>query len=211
ASWRARDRRHPRVCPGRRFDELRRKRHRCLSPRRLALRRVHSQGRKNRRLAHRDANQVRTGHQYRGRRGSRARSASDAARPRRRGDRVKRRDFITLLGGAVAWPLAASAQQSGRMQRIGLLMAWAQSDPEVQPRMAAFMSTLRELGWIDGRNCRIELQWSSGDIGLMQRHAKELIESTPDVIMAMTNPMVDAVHSLTRTIPIVFLQAAAPV
>jgi len=90
-------------------------------------------------------------------------------------------------------------------------MAWAQSDPEVQPRMAAFMSTLRELGWIDGRNCRIELQWSSGDIGLMQRHAKELIESTPDVIMAMTNPMVDAVHSLTRTIPIVFLQAAAPV
>jgi len=125
---------------------------------------------------------------------------------------MRRRTFITLLGGGVAaWPLAARAQQSSRARRVGLLMAWAQSDPEVQPRMAAFMTTLRGLGWIDGGNCRIELHWSGGDLGLMHRHAKELIESTPDVIMAMTNPMVEAVHNLTQTIPIVFLQVAAPV
>jgi hypothetical protein len=82
------------------------------------------------------------------------------------------------------WPVAARAQQLDRLRRIGLLMAWAQSDPEVQPRMAAFIATLRELGWIDGRNCRIELRWSAGDLRLMQRHAKELIDSAPDVIMA---------------------------
>jgi putative tryptophan/tyrosine transport system substrate-binding protein len=124
---------------------------------------------------------------------------------------VKRREFILAIGSAAAWPLAARAQRLDRVRRIGLLMAWAQSDPEVQPRMAAFITTLRELGWIDGRNCRIELRWSAGDLGLMQRHAKELIESTPDVIMAMTNPMVEVVHNLTRTIPIVFIQVAAPV
>src|SRR6476620_1202369 len=124
---------------------------------------------------------------------------------------MRRREFITLIGGAAAWPLGARAQQLDRVRRIGLLMAWAQSDPEVQPRMAAFMTTLRELGWIDGRNCRIELHWSAGDLGLMHRHAKELIESTPDVIMAMTNQMVEVVHNLTRTIPIVFIQVTAPV
>jgi putative ABC transport system substrate-binding protein len=125
---------------------------------------------------------------------------------------VKRREFVTLLGGAAAaWPLAARAQQVERMRRIGMLMAWAESDPEVQPRIAAFMTTLRELGWVDGRNCRIEFHWSAGDLGLMDRHAKELVASAPDVIMAMTNPMVEAVRNLTHTIPIVFVQVAAPV
>jgi putative ABC transport system substrate-binding protein len=70
---------------------------------------------------------------------------------------MRRREFITLLaGGAAGWPLAARAQQPERVRRIGLLMAWAEGDPEAQPRLAAFMTTLRELGWIDGRNCRIE-------------------------------------------------------
>jgi putative ABC transport system substrate-binding protein len=125
---------------------------------------------------------------------------------------MKRREFITLLGGAAAaWPLAARAQRSDRVRRIGMLMAWAETDPEVQPRMAAFMTTLRELGWVDGRNCRIEFYWSAGDLGLMDRHAKELIASTPDVVVAMTNTMVEAVHKLTRTIPIVFIQVSAPV
>ena len=124
---------------------------------------------------------------------------------------MKRRAFIAGLGSAATWPLAARAQQSDRVRRIGLLMAWAESDPEVQPRMAAFMTTLREHGWIDGRNCRVERHWSAGDLGLMQRHAKELVASTPDVIVAMTNQMVEAVHNLTQTIPIVFLQVAAPV
>jgi putative tryptophan/tyrosine transport system substrate-binding protein len=125
---------------------------------------------------------------------------------------LKRRTFITLLGGsAVAWPLAAQAQQGERVRRIGLLMAWAESDPEAQPRLAAFMTTLRERGWIDGRNCRIELRWSAGDLERMDRDAKELIASTPDVILAMTNQMVETVHKLTRTIPIVFVQVSAPV
>jgi putative tryptophan/tyrosine transport system substrate-binding protein len=75
---------------------------------------------------------------------------------------MKRREFITLLGGTVAaWPLVARAQQTERVRRIGMLMAWAESDPEAQPRLAAFMTTLRELGWIDGRNCRIELRWAT--------------------------------------------------
>src|SRR5262245_62980350 len=125
---------------------------------------------------------------------------------------MRRREFIALLGsGVAAWPLAVRAQQSGRVRRIGLLMAWAESDPEAQPRLAAFMATLRELGWIDGQNCRIELRWSAGDLERMDRHAKELVASTPDVIFAMTNQMVEAVHKLTRTIPIVFIQVSGPV
>jgi putative tryptophan/tyrosine transport system substrate-binding protein len=125
---------------------------------------------------------------------------------------MRRREFITLLGSAAAaWPLAARAQQTERVRRIGLLMGWAESDPEVQPRMAAFMTRLRELGWIDGRNCRIELHWSAGDVERMHRQSKELVASAPDVIVAMTNPMVEAVHNLTRTIPIVFVQVSAPV
>jgi ABC-type uncharacterized transport system substrate-binding protein len=124
---------------------------------------------------------------------------------------MRRREFTTLLGGTLAWPLVARAQQTERVRRIGMLMAWAESDPEAQPRLAAFMTTLRELGWIDGRNCRIELRWSAGDLERMDRDAKELIASTPDVILAMTNQMVEAVHKLTRTIPIVFVQISAPV
>jgi putative ABC transport system substrate-binding protein len=107
--------------------------------------------------------------------------------------------------------LAGRAQQTERVRRIGMLMAWAESDPGAQPRVAAFMAALRELGWIDGQTCRIELRWSAGDIERMHRDAKELIASTPDVILAMTNQMVEEVHKLTRTIPIVFIQISAPV
>jgi ABC-type uncharacterized transport system substrate-binding protein len=125
---------------------------------------------------------------------------------------IGRREFITLLGGAAAsLPLTARAQRTREMRRIGMLMAWAESDPEAQPRLAAFMTTLRELGWIDGQTCRIELRWSAGDIERMQRDAKELTASTPDVILAMTNQMMEVVHKLTRTIPIVFVQVSAPV
>ena len=82
---------------------------------------------------------------------------------------------------------------------------------EGQPRVAAFMAGLRELGWIDGQTCRIEMRWSAGDVARMHRDAKEVIASTPDVILAMTNAMVQAVHELARTIPIVFVQVTAPV
>jgi ABC-type uncharacterized transport system substrate-binding protein len=124
---------------------------------------------------------------------------------------MNRRRAITLLGSAAAWPFAARAQQAERVRRIAMLMAWAESDPEAQPRVAAFMAALREFGWIDGRTCRIEMRWSAGDLERMDRDAKELVAATPDVIVAMTNPMVEAVHKLTRTIPIVFVQVAAPV
>ena len=85
------------------------------------------------------------------------------ARPRRRGDRMKRREFITLLGGAAAWPLAARAQQPERMRRIGVLMTVAADDPEGQARIAAFLQGLQELGWTDGRNVRIDYRWVAGD------------------------------------------------
>jgi len=125
---------------------------------------------------------------------------------------VRRRDFVKVIAGSTAaWPLAARAQQADRLRRIGMLMAWAETDPEVQPRMTAFVTTLRELGWVDGRNCRIEFRWSAGDLGLMDRHVHELVASTPDVILAMTNSMVEAVRNLTHTIPIVFIQVSAPV
>jgi putative ABC transport system substrate-binding protein len=125
---------------------------------------------------------------------------------------VNRREFITLVSGAAAaWPLAARAQQSDRVRRIGVLMGWAEGDPEAQARLTAFATSLGGLGWIDGRNCRIELRWSAGDVERMHRDALELIASTPDVILAMTNPMVQVVHKLTRTIPIVFVQVSAPV
>ena len=75
---------------------------------------------------------------------------------------MRRRDFVKVIAGSTAaWPLAARAQQADRLRRIGMLMAWAETDPEVQPRMAAFMTTLRELGWDDGRNCRFEVRWSA--------------------------------------------------
>ena len=95
---------------------------------------------------------------------SRPRRAADAARPRRRGDRMRRREFITLLGGAAAaWPLAARAQQAERMRRIGVLMTTAADDPEGQARLAAFVQGLQQLGWTDGRNVRIDTRWAAGD------------------------------------------------
>ena len=98
------------------------------------------------------------------RQGARPRRAADAARPRRRGDRMKRREFITLLGGAAAaWPLAARAQQAERMRRIGVLMNLAADDPEAQARIAAFLQGLQQLGWTDGRNVRIDYRWGAGD------------------------------------------------
>ena len=98
---------------------------------------------------------------------------------------MKRREFITLLGGAAAaWPLAARAQQPERMRRIGVLMSTAADDPEAQARMAAFLQGLQQLGWTDGRNVRIDTRWGAGDADRIRRYAAELVALAPDVILA---------------------------
>jgi putative ABC transport system substrate-binding protein len=125
---------------------------------------------------------------------------------------VRRRDFITLLGGAAAtWPLAARGQQPERMRRIGVLMTFAADDPTGHARLLAFAQALAQLGWTDGRNVRIDLRWSAGDPERIRRYAAELVALAPDVIMTVgsgtTGPMLQA----TRAVPVVFVQVADPV
>src|SRR6476646_4158991 len=125
---------------------------------------------------------------------------------------MRRRQFITLLGGGVAaWPLAAGAQQSERMRRIGVLMGVAEDEPEGQARISAFRETLRSLGWIDGRNIRIEVRWAGGTIEGIRARTAEMVGLTPDVIVGNGTPVVDALHKATRSIPIVFAQSNDPV
>jgi putative ABC transport system substrate-binding protein len=101
---------------------------------------------------------------------------------------MKRRSFITLLGGAAAaWPLAARAQQRA-MRRIGALMAFAESDPEAQIRIAAFREGLQKLGWVEGRNLQIDIRWATSDVALMQGFAKELSASQPELILSSDTP-----------------------
>src|SRR5262249_28135809 len=122
-------------------------------------------------------------------------------------DQLKRRDFITLLGGAaLAWPLAARAQQSSRMRRVGVLMGLTESDPEAQSRIAAFRKTLQGLGWTEGRNVQVDYYWAAGDIDRTHTLAKELVNSAPDVIVVNTPPGLSALRVETHTIPIVFVQ-----
>src|SRR5262245_63892863 len=118
----------------------------------------------------------------------------------------RRRQFITLLGGAAAWPLAARAQQGERVRRIGVLMGLTESDPEAQSRIAAFRKTLQGLGWTEGRNVRVDYYWAAGDIDRAHALAKELVSSAPDVIVVNTPPGLSALRLETHTIPIVFVQ-----
>jgi putative tryptophan/tyrosine transport system substrate-binding protein len=124
---------------------------------------------------------------------------------------VKRRQFITLLGGAAAWPIASRAQQGDRMRRIGVLMSLAETDPEAQARIAAFRKGLQTLGWAEGRNVRIDIRWAASDAGLMQRFANELIALQPDLILSHNTPTTASLLQQTRTIPIVFVVVSDPV
>ena len=125
---------------------------------------------------------------------------------------IKRREFITLLGGAAAaWPLAARAQQAERMRRIGVLMAAAADDPEGQARIAAFLQGLQQLGWTDGRNMRIDTRWGGGNADDIRKYAAELAALAPDVILAPGSPTVGPLLQATRTVPIVFANVADPV
>jgi ABC-type uncharacterized transport system substrate-binding protein len=124
---------------------------------------------------------------------------------------MNRREFITLLGGAAAWPLAARAQQAERMRLIGVLMAYAESDPEGQAWVAAFRERLQKLGWAEGRNIRIAARWATPDVEAMQRFAKELVALQPDLILSQSTPTTAALLRHTRTIPIIFANIADPV
>src|SRR5262245_57338645 len=124
---------------------------------------------------------------------------------------MKRRSFITLLGGAAAWPVAASAQQREQMRRIGVLMNLGSDDAEAQARNAAFLQGLQELGWTVGRNVRIEYRWGAGDAELFRRYASELVARAPDVILAVGGAVVPSLLQATRTVPIVFTGTPDPV
>jgi putative tryptophan/tyrosine transport system substrate-binding protein len=125
---------------------------------------------------------------------------------------MRRRDFITLLGGtAVAWPFGADAQQSDRMRLIGVLMGLAESDHEAQSWVAAFREELRKLGWTEGRNIEIDTRWATADVESMKRLAKELVALQPDFILTSTTPATAAMLQHTRTIPIIFVLVGDPV
>jgi putative tryptophan/tyrosine transport system substrate-binding protein len=124
---------------------------------------------------------------------------------------MKRREFITLLGGAAAWPLAARAQQSQRMRRVGVLMAYAESDPEAQARVVAFRQGLRELGWTEGHNLQMDYRYGTGEPDRARIFVTELLSLAPDVIVAHGTPALTALHRATRTIPVVFVSVIDPV
>jgi putative ABC transport system substrate-binding protein len=116
---------------------------------------------------------------------------------------MRRREFITLLGGAAAWPMAAGAQQGERVRRIGVLVGnLPAGDPEWQARSNAFVQGLQERGWSDGRNLRIEYRWGLGDPDRLRKYATELVALAPDVILAAGPPAVAALQQSSRSVPI---------
>ena len=124
---------------------------------------------------------------------------------------MRRREFITLIGAAATWPLAAGAQQPDRMRRIGVLMGFAESDREGQGFVAAFRDGLQKLGWAEGRNIQIDYRWTALDKELIQRFAKELVALPPDLILTQSAPATAELLKQTRSIPIVFALVADPI
>jgi putative ABC transport system substrate-binding protein len=125
---------------------------------------------------------------------------------------MRRREFITLLGGAAAaWPLAANAQQGERVRRIGVLLPANADDPEFQARIGAFLQALALLGWTIGRNVRIDTRWATANAPDIRRHAAELAALAPDVILAHGTSTVGPLLQATRTVPIVFPVVTDPV
>jgi putative ABC transport system substrate-binding protein len=125
--------------------------------------------------------------------------------------RINRRETITLLGGAAAWPLAARAQQGGRVRRVGVLMVGDENDPDSKRLFSAFTLALADLGWTDGRNLRIALRWGGGDTNRIRAFAHELVGLQPDIIVTSTTATTVALQRETPTIPIVFANVSDPV
>ena len=124
---------------------------------------------------------------------------------------MKRRELITLLAGAAAWPLVARAQQPDRMRRIGVLMPFAETDLEASQLIAAFRSGLEKLGWLEGHNLHIDYRWAAGDAERMRIYAAEIVQLAPEVIFVSSPSVLAATVKATRTIPIVFVQVTDPV
>jgi putative tryptophan/tyrosine transport system substrate-binding protein len=124
---------------------------------------------------------------------------------------MKRREVITLLAGAVAWPLAARAQQGERVRRIGVVVNLAAEDPESKARIGAFLQRLSELGWTSGRNVRIDFRWSATDDNGIRRSAEEIVALAPDVILANGSAIIGRLLQATRSAPIVFTNVSDPV
>src|ERR1700751_2106584 len=117
---------------------------------------------------------------------------------------MRRREFITALGGGMAWPLAGLAPEPGRMRRIGVLLGWDDNDTLAKAWFSGFTQGISELGWTDGRNLRMDVRWAAGNIGRMRMYAKELVGLGPEVILASSTPVTAALQRETQTIPIVF-------
>ena len=124
---------------------------------------------------------------------------------------IRRRQFITLLGGAAAWPLVARAQQRDRVRRIGVLMGGDENDPEQKRRLSAITQALADLGWTEGRNVRIDLRWGGADNNRIRALAPELVSLNPDIILTVATPATAVVQREMRTIPIVFATTDDPV
>jgi putative ABC transport system substrate-binding protein len=124
---------------------------------------------------------------------------------------LRRREFITLLGGAAAWPLAAQAQQGTRVRRIGVLSGGDENDPEAKSILSAFIQALADLGWAHGRNVRMDVRWAGSDTNRMRAFAQDLVGLQPDIILTQATPSTVAVQWETRTIPIVFANVGDPV
>jgi putative ABC transport system substrate-binding protein len=121
---------------------------------------------------------------------------------------MRRREFITFVGAAATWPLAAHAQQTDAVRLIGMLMPYSESDPFGRSLVATFRAGLGKLGWMEGSNLHIELRWAAGDVNRMSTFAKELIDLQPDAILAASTPVTGAIARQTRTIPMIIALAA---
>src|SRR5215475_14597147 len=124
---------------------------------------------------------------------------------------MRRRDFVTLLGGTMLLPLAARAQRPDRITRIGVLMGIGENDPEAGPRAEALEAGLRELGWVKGRNLQLDYRWTAGDPDRAELFARQIVELKPDLIVVHSTPCVKALRQLTTTIPMVFVLVADPI
>src|SRR5262245_19703950 len=127
------------------------------------------------------------------------------------GMRVRRREFIGLLGGAAVWPHAARAQPSQGVRRVGALMLISEADPRAETYVASFRQRLQELGWVDGHNVLLDIRWAAGESANFRRHAADLAALAPDVVLAAGAPPVIALKEVSSTIPIVFVAVVDPV